>query len=119
MERYSRDSCTFDSPLKRRTCITGFQWVPTSERGEYTFIESNRPIFAVSAKKAAGNIVLFSIMNESGQMTQKLDNRADMKGCSQTQKNRCLHEGMACRRQVLGVPVQFSCHLSTPTHHLH
>lgn len=49
----------------------------------------------------------------------KLDNHADMeKADSQTKKKRCLYEGTACRRQDLGVPFQFSCHLSTPTHHL-
>lgn len=49
----------------------------------------------------------------------KLDNHADMKKAdSQTKKNWWLYEGTARRRQDLGVPFQFACHLRTPTHHL-
>lgn len=33
-----------------------------------------------------------------GEDDTKLDNRAEIKGCSQTKKNACLHGGMACRR---------------------
>lgn len=38
----------------------------------YAFIYRNRLVFAESAKKTAQNIVLFSIINESGRMTQSL-----------------------------------------------
>lgn len=51
--------------------------------------------------------------------SHKLDNHADIeKAHSQTKKNWGLYEGTACRRRDLGAPFQFSCHLSTPTHHI-
>lgn len=40
------------------------------------------------------------------------------KADSQTRKKRRLYERTARRRQDLGVPFQFCCHLCTPTHHL-
>lgn len=72
----------------------------------------------IRIENRAGSM-LSNMINESQQITQSLTIIADMKKAdSQTKKNWWLYEGTACRRQDLGVPFQFACHLRTPTHHL-